>query len=123
MKKKIFGIFTFIVLMLSCISFSACGNNYDEMQFKISYAFTSDAEEWFEMSDDLILNYGGVDDELLIQNGEAQIYLKVEIENVKAKYIDDIIVSEGMGSTVITQQGEVFLVSIPVTQITTLTFY
>ena len=122
MRKRIFGIFTFIVMMLSCICFSACSNKYDDFEFVVMYAFSADATEWINVDDGIILNYGGSEDSVQIENGNAKIFFKVDIANVKEKHIDDIIVSKDGGLTIV-KENQVFSISIPITQMTTLKFY
>ncbi len=123
MKKRIFGIFTFIVLMLSCVSFSACSNKYKKMEFEIMYAFSADATEWHNVENGLILNYDSDDDILDETKTNVEIFFKVDILNVKSKHIDDIIVSRDGGNISYVKQHEVFKVVIPVERMSLLKFY
>jgi len=101
MKKRICSIFTTLMILLVCVFAGACGNKYENMEFKVLYAFSEDAEIWNDGTDGITLNYGedidGNDNGPLVFNeqGVAQIFVKVEVKNVKAKHIDSITVSFG----------------------------
>ena len=120
MKKKLFSILTAVFIFVVCGVFSACGDKYKDMEFKIYYAFSQEASEWYDATDGISLNYGGADDEFQIdQNtGVGTLYLRVEIANVKAKHIDEIIVTKrgtsgGVNfSTATVDQNEVFGIDI-----------
>ena len=65
------------------------------MEFKVLYAYTQNAEEWFDGSDSISLNYSddvpeGEEDSSLVFNeqGVATLYVKIVIENVKRVYSD-----------------------------------
>ncbi len=130
MKKKIFSVLLSIFLVMAGVLFSACGNKYQNLEFDIFYAYTEDADEWFNAKDGIVLNYGGEDD-LFSINPETQqgsVYLRVSIKNVKAKYIDEIIVSCQSATNLNftdkhVRQNEVFEVSISGNLQTTLNFY
>ena len=132
MNKKVFRILTFIVMILSCVCFSACSNKYEKFKFEISYAFSEDATEWNKVGDGgILLNYGAENDELVFNNNTAIIYVKVNIKGVKSKYLDDIIVSKDAGasgenlnfSSTIVKRNKVFPVSVSGGVSTTLKFY
>lgn len=120
MKKKIFSILTAVFIFVVCGVFSACGDRYKDLEFKIYYAFSEEATEWHDASQGIVLNYGGADDEFQIdaETGVGTLYLKVEIANVKSKYIDEIIVTKrgtsgGVNfSSATVDQNEVFSIDI-----------
>ncbi len=94
MKKKIYGLFTILFLLMSCFFVSACGNKYENLKFKISYAYSQDATDWKEIGEDgLLLNYGAEDDALVFANNKANIYIKVEVLNVNGNDIGNLTVS------------------------------
>ena len=88
MRKKIFGIFTFVIMMLSCICFFACSDKYEDFEFVVMYAYSADATEWINVDDEAIFNYGSGEDEFKIENGNVKIFFKVDVANVKEKYVD-----------------------------------
>ncbi len=133
MKRKILSILSAIFIFVMCGVLSACGDRYKDMEFKIYYAFSEDATEWYDASNGISLNYGGIDDIFQIDEntgvGVGSIYIKVEIENVKEKYIDDIIVTKlgtsgGVNfSSATVRQNEVFKIDITGNTNSSLRFY
>ena len=139
MKKKIFSILTAVFIFVMCGVFSACGDRYEDMKFKIYYAFSEDASEWYDATNGIELNYGGEEDEFQIseETGVGTLYIKVKISNVKSKYIDEIIVtkrgaSEGINfpstgginsSSITVEQNEVFNIDIRGNTNSSLRFY
>ena len=128
MKKKIYSLFTIMFLMLTCVFASACGDKYKKMEFKVSYAYSENAEEWFDGTNGISLNYGGKFDEFQIEEDASNIYIKIDVTNVKKKHIDKITVSPqsfaGLQfSSVSVKENEVF--ALPVSGIvdTTLNLY
>ena len=98
MKKKICSIITTLMILFACVFASACGDKYKNLEFKVLYAYSENAEEWFDGSDGISLNYdrdGGVAGASLVfdEHGEAILYVKVEVLNVKKKHVDSITVS------------------------------
>ena len=100
MKKKIYSIVTMMMILFTCVFASACGNKYKNMEFKVLYAYTQNAEEWFDGSEGISLNYSddvpeGEEDSSLVFNEQdvATLYVKIVVKNVKEKHIDSITVS------------------------------
>ena len=116
MKKKLFGVFTAILLFVACIGLYACKGKYDDLQFRIFYAYTENAENWIDGTGGIDCFYGDEDGQLPIKDGSSKIYIKVVVENVKAKHVGDIFVScrtESTGTSfngAIVKQDEVFSV-------------
>ena len=130
MKKKIFGIFTAVFLFVVTLGLSACGNKYEKMEFNILYAFSEDATEWLDGNNGILCNYGGPNDELVIdEDTVGKIYIKVQLENVKEKYVDDVIVTKTSDSsglnfnTATVEQGQVFSIELTNIVKTSLKFY
>ena len=131
MKKKIFSVLASIMLLLCPFVLSACGDRYENMEFHISYAFSEDSQNWLDATNGISITYGGENDALKIDEtlGYGTIYVKVEIANVKAKYIDDIIVttsgvSSGLNfSTATVSQNQVFAIRITDNVKTNLRFF
>lgn len=131
MKKKIFSVLASIMLLLCPFVLSACGDRYENMEFHISYAFSEDSQNWLDATNGISITYGGKNDALKIDEtlGYGTIYVKVEIANVKAKYIDDIIVttsgvSSGLNfSTATVSQNQVFAIRITDNVKTNLRFF
>lgn len=136
MKKKISSLLTIIFVLFAGVFATACGNKYKNFEFKVYYAFSADATEWFDGTDGISLNYderkeleeGEVPSELIFNNGVSVLYIKVEVEGVKAKHIDTISISatalgglDFSGATV--REGEVVGVSITGTVDTTFKIY
>ncbi|MBR6779362.1 MAG: hypothetical protein IKM43_04415 [Clostridia bacterium] len=131
MKKKVFSVLTLFVLLLTSVVFTACGKRYDKLEFEIWYAYSADATEWFNANGGVSLNFGNADDKLEItEDHDGLVYFKVNIKNVKAKHIDDIVVSKIGGSyhgtsftsaTVV--QGQVFAIPVSGNVDTALKFY
>ena len=85
MKKKLVGVLSILFLLFSCFAMTACGDKYKDLGFKVSYAFSSDGE-WHEMGEKLSLNFDSTNGQMTFdENGNANIYVKVEILNVKEK--------------------------------------
>ena len=79
-----------IFLFAACFGLGACKGRYDDMEFAVSYAFSENAENWYDGSNGIEIFHGTESDELQFGNSNfANIYLKIEVKNVKAKYIDD----------------------------------
>ncbi len=125
MKKKISSLLAVIFVLFVGVFASACGNKYKNFEFKVYYAFSEDATEWFDGTEGISLNYnendvledGEKQSSLIFNEGKATLFVKVEVEGVKAKHIDTISVSatalgglDFAGATV--HEGEVFPVSI-----------
>ena len=131
MKKKLFSVLASIMLLLCPFVLSACGDRYENMEFHISYAFSEDSQNWLDATNGISITYGGENDALKIDEtlGYGTIYVKVEIANVKAKYIDDIIVttsgvSSGLNfSTATVGQNQVFAIRITDNVKTNLRFF
>ncbi|MFQ6752114.1 MAG: hypothetical protein ACLRFL_00920 [Clostridia bacterium] len=129
MKKKISAILTTIFVLMACVFASACGDKYSKLQFEVMYAFTSDAEEWFDASDGISANFGE-GGELTMVNGRSEIFIKVDIKNVKKKHVGRITVSKSQVTTtgidfanINVKENEVFSVGITGIANTTLVFY
>ena len=99
MKKKFLNIFMIFVFVLSCGFLTACGNRYKNMEFEVQYAFVDengDVGQWCDAGQTLSLNFGHKLDDLKFDEfGNANLVFKINIKNVKAKYIDDLIVYDG----------------------------
>ena len=89
MKRKLSSLITVMFMLLACFFATACGDKYKDLEFRVYYAFSSDSTEWFDGTNGISLNYdpdemyvGGNRPSLIFdENGEAQIYIKIEIEN------------------------------------------
>ena len=131
MKKRIFSVFVSIMLLLCPFVLSACGDRYENMEFRISYAFSEDSSNWLDATNGISVTYGGENDSLQIDEslGYGVIYVRVEIANVRERYIDDIIVttsgiSSGLNfSTATVEQNQVFALRITDNVKTNLRFY
>lgn len=129
--KKVFSVITALFLLVMCGVFSACSGRYDKLEFNITYAYSEDATAWYDGNHGIFVNYGGENDMLQIdeESGVGSIFIKVEIKNVKAKYIDDIIVtktgdSNGLNfSSATVGQNQVFRLDITGNVQTGLRFY
>ena len=130
MKKKIYSIIAAFMILFACMFTGACGDKYKNMEFRVMYAFTENAPEtdWIDGSEGISLNYTaenlrgeGGDTSLVFdqESGVANLYVKIEVKNVKKKkYIDSITVSfSSLGglnfSSKRVKQDEVF--SVPIT--------
>ncbi len=123
MKKKISSFVTAVLIMLVCVFASACGNKYKNMEFKIYYAFSADAteSEWVDGTNGISLNYG-------LEDNFEHLFIKVEVDGVKAKHVDSITISStsvnGLGfSTTSVNQGDVVDLQILGNVNTSLKFY
>lgn len=99
MKKKIYGLLTAIFVLFACVFASACGNKYEKAEFKIEYAFSESADnsEWYDASQGVSINFGAEGDKLVMdENGYGKVYFRVEVLNVKSKYIGDIAIATNM---------------------------
>ena len=131
MKKRIFSVFVSIMLLLCPFVLSACGDRYENMEFRISYAFSEDSSNWLDATNGISVTYGGENDSLQIDEslGYGVIYVRVEIANVRERYIDDIIVttsgiSSGLNfSTATVEQNQVFALRITDNVKSNLRFY
>lgn len=139
MKKKLGCILTTIFLMLACVLVTACGNKYENLEFKIYYAYSANASEneWIDASNGISLNYRNENGFYLFEGqeladgqtgGVAKLYFKVEIANVKAKHVDLITASatsiSGMNfSSVSVSQNQVFSIDVTGNVNTKLKFY
>lgn len=125
MKRKIYSIITMVVMLFACVFATACGDKYANMQFKILYAYSEDATEWFDGTEGISLNYSkenyeGVGDGsslIFDENQVATLYVKIEVQNVKKKHVDSITVSfaslSGLNfSSKRVKQGQVFEIGI-----------
>lgn len=113
MKKKLGGLILALMFVFTGMFLTACKSRYNKLEFNIQYAFVEEdgnISEWANVGQTLSLNYGNEEkDKLKIENGKNNLVFKVEVKNVKAKYIDDIIVfdSENSSSQIV-KQGENF---------------
>ncbi|MBQ9796053.1 MAG: hypothetical protein IJW36_03770, partial [Clostridia bacterium] len=136
MKKKLYSFITVIMILFVCVFAGACGDKYKNMEFKILYAYSAEAEEWHEAVDGILLNYnrenyeGEGDENSLVfdENKIATIYVKVVVENVKSKHIDSITVSFASLSNINfsskrVAEGEIFQVPITGNVDTTIKLY
>lgn len=89
--KKFLSVLSALLIFAMCGFFTACGDKYSKMEYKIWYAYSQDAldEDWIDGTDGITINY----DEEEIDN-DYNIYIKVDISGVKSKHVDDIIVSK-----------------------------
>ncbi|MBO5955100.1 MAG: hypothetical protein J6Q13_03975, partial [Clostridia bacterium] len=98
MKKKLSSFITALMILFACVFASACGDKYKNLEFKVSYAFSADATTWYDGTNGISLNYkpgediGEGEKTSLVFNdkGEATVYIKVEVKNVKEKHLDFI---------------------------------
>ena len=124
MKKSItksFGIILSIFFAFACVMISGCGNKYKKMEFNVQYAFSSDADEWYDADDDISLIMGENGDIKKDEFGVGTLYIKIDVSGVKAKHIDDIVVSKLANggpnfSSVTVKEGEVFAIDIHETE-------
>ncbi len=120
MRRKISSIVAVVFVVFACLFAGACGNKYEKMEFKVYYAFSADAEQWYDGTEGISLNYnpndvydGGERTSLIFDKGYASIYIKIEVLNVKEKDIDLISVSptstQGLDfSSVMVSSNQVF---------------
>lgn len=126
MRKKISSVLIGILLIFAGVFSSACGDKYKKFEFKVTYAFSEDAENWYNANDGVSLNYLYDEDEdeyVFDINGNEErvdkdnfnIYIKVDIKNVKSKHLDSVTVSAedssglAFSSTTIKEGGTVTL--------------
>lgn len=118
MRKKISSFITAMMILLVCVFAGACGDKYKNLEFKVYYAYTEDATEWHDGTDGININYsldgvsGDGSSPVFDENGGV-IYVKILIDNVKAKHVDKITVSprstEGLNfSSIMVKEKEVF---------------
>ncbi len=124
MKKRLINILAIVMLIFACCVTTACNDKYDKFEYNIQYAFSEDSEHWFDANDGISLNYGGEFDALKLFNGCGTIYIKVQINNVKEKYLDEIIVTSNANTTITTKVNTPFAFNVDsaISQ-TTLRFY
>ena len=95
MRKKLYSILAFIFLLFASFGLSACKGKYDNLQFRVYYAFSADSENWQDGTSGINCFYGEDEGSLRQDsNGNAKIYIKIDVENVKAKNVDTIFVSK-----------------------------
>lgn len=129
MKKKIASILMLIITALTCGIFSACSGRYKDMEFNIQYAFVQEDGEigqWNDVIDStLSLNHGNKNDLLTFNPDDStNVRFRVQIKNVKAKYIDDIMVYDTTSSSYqIIKQGEVFNLTLSKSMQSSIRFY
>ncbi len=128
MKKKIYSLFAIMFLLFTCVFASACGDKYKKMEFKVSYAFSENTEEWFDGTNGISLNYGGEFGDFDFESSLANIYIKVNVANVKSKHIDTITVSPYsfsnlQFSSATVKENEIFVLPISGIVDTTLNLY
>ncbi len=128
MKKKFVNILLILVTILSCSFLSACAGRYKNMEFSVQYAFVDEENnigEWSDAGQTLSLNFGHDKDELKIdKDGNSNVVFRVTIKNVKAKYIDDIMITDSnSSSSKIVKQGDQFTLDISGAMQTTIRFY
>ena len=116
------------VFVLSCGFLTACGNRYKNMEFEVQYAFVDengDVGQWSDAGQTLSLNFGHKLDDLKFDEfGNANLVFKINIKNVKAKYIDDLIVYDGNSlSSKIVKQDETFSLNINGTMSSSIRIY
>lgn len=90
MKKKFLTIFAMICIIFSSLFIGACGKKYDKLEFELFYSLTG--ENWQTFDDELLLNYGD-NGELKFEDDLAVVYFKVEVKNVKSKYLGNLTIS------------------------------
>ena len=105
MRKKISSIILSLFILFACVFASACGDKYEDMEFKIYYSLNRETPEWKDGSGGILLNYMTEEDKSILTgkgveidessllcfvDGKASVFVKVEIENVKSKHIDRI---------------------------------
>ena len=130
-------------MLFTCVMVSACGNKYEDMQFKVYYAFSENSSEWLDGSDGISLNYMTNEDKesmnlrgvsfdesalLDFSNSKGVIYVRVEVENVKSKHLDQVVVNASYSSGLnfksqIVSVGEAFSIEVTGNVRTTLNFY
>ena len=103
MKKKFCSVITMFVILFACVFAGACGDKYKNLEFRVWYAYSQDAQEWHDGSNGISLNYnpnnitgeGEEDYSSLVfdDKGVATLYVRIEVLNVKAKDVDSITVS------------------------------
>lgn len=138
MKRKIYSILTLVFMLFACVFGSACGDKYKDLEFKITYAFSEDSDEWYDATYGISLNYETVDGKMVFKidedteysfnPGELNLYFNVDILNVDEKHIDRITVSatDSVGlafSTATVKENEVFKVPVSGLVNSSLSFY
>lgn len=130
MKKRAFSILATILVFVMCSFLSACGDKYRDLEFNITYAFSEDASEWYDANNGVVLNYGTEGDPFVLDDSTGgTIYFRVEIRNVKEKYIDEIMVttvstsSNLLFTSATVSQNQVFAVQVAGNAVSTLRFY
>ena len=125
MKKTItksFGIILSIFFAFACVLISGCGNKYKKMEFEVQYAFSSDTDVWYDADDSISLIMGEGDERIQKDAfGVGTLYIRINVSGVKAKHIDDIVVSKLASgapnfSSVTVKEGEVFPIEIHETE-------
>ena len=112
------------MLFFVCGVTTACKDKYENLEFNIEYNLTGEDSGWIDANNGISLNYGGRYDDFKLNNGTGTIYVKVSLENVNKKDVDEIIVTGNASSTVRAKSGEVF--ALPVDSVvsqTNLRFY
>lgn len=116
MRKRFLNIFMIFIFVLSCGFLTACEGRYKNMEFEIQYAFADEngkVDKWLDAGQTLSLNFGNENDKLIIDGNGSNLIFKVNVKNVKAKYIDDIVVYDSNTFTSqIVRQGENFSIEI-----------
>ena len=125
MKKTItksFGIILSIFFAFACVLISGCGNKYKKMEFEVQYAFSSDTDVWYDADDSISLIMGEGDERIQKDAfGVGTLYIRINVSGVKAKHIDDIVVSKLASgapnfSSMTVKEGEVFPIEIHETE-------
>ena len=102
MKKRIYSILSMVVVAITCVLASACGNKYGKMEFQVLYTFSENATTWHDGTDGIFIAYD--ENEELIEgeeqsslifggNNQASLFIKVKIKNVKAKHLGSLSMS------------------------------
>lgn len=101
-------------MVLSCGVLSACKNRYNKMEFVVEYAFKDESgkiDQWYTAGPNLSLNFGAEEDKLDIERNN--LVFKIEVKNVKEKYIDDInVFDSNSSSSQIVKPGQEFSLDI-----------
>ena len=107
MKKKIYAILSMFLIAITCVLASACGDKYKKMEFQVLYAYSADAKNWHDGTNGIFIAYGeeqivseGEEPSSLVfdENGQASLFVKVKIKNVKSKHLGAISMSFASGN-------------------------
>ena len=125
MKKKFVSFLIVLMMVLSCGVLSACKSRYNKMEFVVEYAFKDERgeiDQWYTAGQNLSLNFGNEDDKLDVTTNN--LVFRVNVKNVKSKYIDDIVIFDSNSSSnQIVKQNQEFKLDVQGAQQTSVRIY